>query len=102
MFLPSDQIGDYHLMLWSTDGFPTSRTATAASTRPEQEQLRQATKTFPDAASVAALRAKGVRTVVVVRSRVAGTAWADAADKPVAGLGIGRLDLGDAVVYALR
>jgi hypothetical protein len=101
LFLPSDQIGDYHLMLWSTDGFPTLANGNSGFNPPEQEQLRKATRTFPDAASVAALRAKGIRTVVVVRSRAAGTAWADAADKPVAGLGIRRRDLGDAVVYSL-
>jgi hypothetical protein len=102
MFLPSDQIGDYHLMLWTTDGFPTLANGNSGFNPPQQQQLRTATKTFPDAASVAALRAKGIRTVVVVRSRAAGTVWAKAADKPVAGLGIGRLDLGDAVVYALN
>ena len=101
MFLPTDQIGDYHLMLWTTDGFPTLANGNSGFNPPEQEQLRRAVKTFPDAASIAALRAKGIRTVVVVRSRAAGTAWADAADKPVAGLGIARADLGDAVVYTL-
>jgi hypothetical protein len=102
MFLPTDQIGDYHLMLWTTDGFPTLANGNSGFNPPEQEQLRRATRTFPDATSVAALRAKGIRTVVVVRSRAVGTGWADAADKPVAGLGIGRLDLGDAVIYSLR
>jgi len=101
MFLPTDQIGDYHLMLWTTDGFPTLANGNSGFNPPQQEQLRRATKSFPDAASVAALRAKGIRTVVVVRSRAAGTDWEDAADKPVAGLGITRRDLGDAVVYSL-
>jgi hypothetical protein len=101
MFLPTDQIGDYHLMLWTTDGFPTLANGNSGFNPPQQEQLRQATRTFPDAASVAALRATGIRTVVVVRSRAAGTPWANAADKPVAGLGIRREDLGDAVVYHL-
>ena len=101
MFLPTDQIGDYHLMLWTTDGFPTLANGNSGFNPPQQEQLRQATRTFPDAASVAALRAKGIRTVVVVRSRAAGTPWEGAADKPVAGLGIHRQDLGDAVVYTL-
>jgi len=101
MFLPTDQIGDYHLMLWTTDGFPTLANGNSGFNPPQQEQLRQATRTFPDAASVAALRAKGIRTVVVVRSRAAGTRWAAAADKSVAGLGIRREDVGDAVVYHL-
>jgi hypothetical protein len=102
MFLPSDQIGDYHLMLWSTDGFPTLANGNSGFNPPSQEALRRQTKAFPDADSVAVLRQRGIRTVVVVRSRAPGTAWAKAADKPIDGLGIARLDLGDAVVYELR
>jgi hypothetical protein len=102
MFLPSDQIGDYHLMLWSTDGFPTLANGNSGFNPPSQEALRRQTKAFPDADSVAVLRQRGIRTVVVVRSRAPGTAWAKAADKPIDGLGITRLDLGDAVVYELR
>jgi len=101
MFLPTDLVGDYHLMLWSTDGWPTLANGSSGFDPPWQAQLRKAVKTFPDAGSVAALRARGVRTVVLFRSRAAGSAWEGAADKPVTGLGIERLDLGDAVVYRL-
>jgi hypothetical protein len=101
MFLPTDLVGDYHLMLWSTDGWPTLANGSSGFDPPWQAQLRRQVKTFPDAGSVAALRARGVRTVVLVRSRAAGSAWEGAADKPVTGLGIERLDLGDAVVYRL-
>src|SRR3954453_2488833 len=101
MFLPTDLVGDYHLMLWSTDGWPTLANGSSGFDPPWQARLREAVKGFPDARSVAALRARGVRTVVLVRSRAAGSPWKGAADKPVTGLGIDRLDLGDAVVYRL-
>jgi len=101
MFLPTDLVGDYHLMLWSTDGWPTLANGSSGFDPPWQAKLREAVKPFPDAGSVAALRARGVRTVVVARSRAVGSAWKGAADKPVTGLGIQRLDHGDAVVYRL-
>jgi hypothetical protein len=63
--------------------------------------MRSSAAGFPDPASVSALRARGVRTVVVVRSRTPGTVWDGAAERSVAGLGISRQDLGDAVVYGL-
>jgi hypothetical protein len=101
MFLPTDLVGDYHVMLWSTEGWPTLANGSSGFDPPWQAQLRKAVRSFPDAGSVAALRARGVRTVVLVRSRAGGSAWEGAADKPVTGLGIERLDLGDAVVYRL-
>ncbi len=101
MFLPTDLVGDYHLMLWSTDGWPELANGSSGFDPPSQARLREDTEPFPDAASVAALRARGVRTVVLVRSRAAKTPWEQAADRPVDGLGIERLDLGDAVVYRL-
>jgi hypothetical protein len=101
MFLPTDLVGDYHLMLWSTDGWPTLANGSSGFDPPSQTRLRQDAETFPDAASVAALRARGVRTVVLVRSRAAGSPWEGAADRPVEGLGLERLDLGDAVVFRL-
>jgi hypothetical protein len=39
---------------------------------------------------------------VVVRSRAVGGTWQEAADRPVDGLGIGRDDRGDGVVFDLR
>jgi hypothetical protein len=66
-----------------------------------QSEIRAGTYTFPDASSVDLLRRYGVRTVVVLRDRVAGTPWADAADRSVEGLDITRTEIGDAVVFSL-
>ncbi|MGZ4611963.1 MAG: hypothetical protein ACXV1K_02145 [Kineosporiaceae bacterium] len=101
MFLPTDPIGDYATMLWSTQGWPLIGNGNSGFDPPSQIALRNAVRDFPSAASLAALRARGVRTVVLVPSRAAGTPWAKAADASVAGLPLRRRVTGDAVVYDL-
>jgi hypothetical protein len=101
LLLPSDSVGDYHMMLWSTEGWPVLANGSSGFDPPAQAALRAAAQTFPDAGSIAALRAKGVLTVVVVRSRAVGGPWAGAADAPTAGLPVRRTDYGDAVVFDL-
>ncbi len=102
LVLPSAQVGDYHIMLWSAQGWPVIANGDSGFQPTSQTVLRAQAQSFPDAASVAALRARGIATVVIVRSRSAGTPFLAAADAPTAGLGISRVDLGDAVVYDLR
>jgi len=101
MLLPSDQIGDYHMMLWGTEGWPVLANGNSGFDPQAQVDLRATALTFPDAESIAELRARGVLTVVVVRSRAFGGPWAGAADAPVTGLRVRRTDLGDAVVFDL-
>ncbi len=101
LLLPSSDVADYHLMLWGTEGWPVLANGGSGFETAEQVSLRAAAGSFPDAASVAALRARGVRTVVVFRSRAVGTQWAGAADAAVLGLALRRVDTGDAVVFAL-
>jgi len=88
-------------MLWTTDGFPPVVNGLSGFTPASQDEIRSQTRHFPDRASVDLLRRYGVRTVVVLRDRVAGTPWADAPDAPVDGLGITRTEIGEAVVFAL-
>jgi hypothetical protein len=101
LHLPSDGFNDSTYMLWSTEGFPRIANGSASYTPPFLLRLRQDAATFPDPASVQALRAAGLRSVVVHRDRIAGTPWESAADRPVEGLGIGRRDYGDVVVFDL-
>jgi hypothetical protein len=101
LLLPTDLVGDYHMMLWQTEGWPVLANGNSGFDPTAQTALRAEAKTFPDAASVAALRARGIVTVAVIRSRVVGGPWAGAADRPVTGLGVTRTDLGDAVVFGL-
>lgn len=101
LVLPSDQLTDTLVMLWSTDGFPKMVNGTSGFSPASQIEMRTVTAKFPDQASISVLRRYGVKTVVVLRDRVAGTAWANAADAPITGLGVTREDIGDAAVYHL-
>jgi hypothetical protein len=102
LILPSGQVADYHLMFWSTEGWPVIADGDSGFNSNDQIRLRIEAAGFPDAASVAALRARGIATVVVVRSRTGPGMWPGAADAPVTGLDIGRVEDGDAVIFDLR
>lgn len=101
LVLPTAQVADYHIMLWSTAGFPLLTNGDSGFNPDFQVAMRTEVLTFPDETSVALLRARGVRTVVLVRSRAQGTPWEGASERPTDGLGLTREDLGDAVVYRL-
>ena len=101
LVLPSGGGREFHVMLWSTDGFPRLVNGLASFTPASQQRIRAASTTFPDAASVAYLRAAGVRTVVLLPGYAAGTPWRDVATRPVDGLGIRRETVGDGIVYHL-
>jgi hypothetical protein len=101
LVLPSDQGTDQLVMLWSTTHFQPLVNGGSGFTPRRLDEVRQATLTFPDQASVDYLRALGVRTVVVLRDRVAGTPWETTIDLPVDALGILRDDVGNTVVYRL-
>lgn len=101
LVLPSDPFFDPLVMLWSTDGFPPIVNGLSGFTPRSQEEMRVGTHSFPDPASVELLRGYGVRTVVVLRDRIAGTPWADAATGSIEGLDITRTEIGSAVVYTL-
>ena len=57
---------------------------------------------FPDRATVARLKALGVRTVILHRDLASGTPWEDADARPVRGLGLRPKRIGELVVYDLR
>ncbi len=101
MVLPCDDLTDMNVMFWATDRFPKMVNGGSGFTPNRQAELRQLAQTFPDQASIARLREIGVRTVVVLRSRAAGTPYQGALDAPTDGLGITRQEVGDAVVFSL-
>lgn len=101
LVLPTDLSNDKTYMMWSTDGFPALVNGGSSFNAPDLDQIRTVTGHFPDAASVAALRKIGVRHVVVVRDKVAGTPYAGAVNGPTSGLGLTREETGDLVVYTL-
>jgi len=101
LVLPTQQLWDMHVMLWSTDRFAKTVNGGSGVVPTEQDQIRRAAATFPDANSVGYLRSVGVRTVVVLRDRAYGTPLQNAATTPIDGLGITREVHPDAVVFQL-
>jgi hypothetical protein len=101
LVLPSEELTDENVMLWGTDRFPLMVNGASAFGPHLQARVRQATAQFPDPTSIDLLRQLGVKTVIVVKSRAAGTPYEYAATADVAGLDITRTEDADAVVYRL-
>jgi hypothetical protein len=104
LVLPSDQLQDENVMIWSTSKFQKMVNGGSGFQPNDQANTRQVVHSFPDEASVTYLRQLGVRTVVVLKAQAAGSAdYARSADlsAPIAGLGIERQDDGDTIVYTL-
>jgi len=99
--LPSEARHDTIYEFWSTDGFPPLVNGFSGFPPRSLLALRQASAGFPDRRSVSLLRRMGVRTVVVHRRFAARSPWRAAATKPVRGLGVGRRQMGDAVLFSL-
>jgi hypothetical protein len=101
LVLPTGAVADGVAMLWATDRFPLMVNGSAAFTPARQAAIREVARGFPDADSVAMLRAIGVRSVVVSRDGVAGTPYEPALRGRIDGLPVTRRDTRDAVVYTL-
>jgi len=101
LVLPSDQLPDEHVMLWLTDRFQPIVNGGSGFTPNRTRDIREATKTFPDAASVTMLRELGVTTVVVLKDNVRGTPYEGALTASVDGLDVKREEKDDAVIFIL-
>ncbi|SCG72509.1 hypothetical protein [Micromonospora humi] len=101
LVLPAGGVGDLTYMLWTTDGFPRVTNGLGGFEPASQARTRAAIASFPDLGSVAYLREIGVRSVVAVPSRAAGTPWEGIEARPVDGLGITREERDGALVYHL-
>jgi hypothetical protein len=101
LVLPTQEITDMQVMLWSTDRFAATVNGGSGLVPTEQGRTRELVATFPDAASVAHLRSIGVRSVVVLPARFAGTPLAGAATISIDGLPLTRRVYPDAVVFTL-
>jgi hypothetical protein len=89
-------------MLWSTDRFEPIVNGNSGFVPRRLAEVREVTATFPDLESIDYLRELGVRTVILLPAKAAGTPWERAAATPVDGLGITREEAGDAIVYRLN
>ena len=87
---------------WSTAGFPEIVNGFGGFDPAGYDRLRKEVAGFPDARSVDALRELGVRTVLFHPEFAPGTAWEKALEKPTAGLGLERRQVGDVTVFRVR
>lgn len=101
LVLPSDKYSDMAVALWSTDGFPKVANGSSSFNPTSLAELRARTVTFPDAGSIAVLRGRGIRTVVVLRAQAVGTPLARSLTAPVDGLPVTRVETPDAVTFTL-
>ena len=102
LVLPTDAVTDETVLLWSTSRFQKLANGSGGFAAARQAELRRNVATFPDAASIQYLRSLNVNTVLLLRSRVAGTSWERAGDTPVDALGIRREDADNAVIFHLN
>jgi hypothetical protein len=101
LVLPTDEVGDMPVMLWSTDRFAPMANGGSGIVPTEQEQIRAAARSFPSRDSVAYLRSVGIRSVVVVRSLAGQGAYDQFAGLPTLTAGLIRDVRPDAVVFIL-
>ena len=101
LVLPSGGSLEMSIMLWSTNGFPRVPNGLVTFVPAGQERIRSASTTFPDPASIASLRAAGIRSVVVLPEWLGGTPWEAVPGRPIDGLGISREQIDDAILYRL-
>ncbi|GIJ81056.1 hypothetical protein SAMN05443287_107129 [Micromonospora phaseoli] len=101
LVLPSGQNHDQPVMLWSTTRFQDIVNGGSGFVPRQLDDVRRVAMTFPDQTSVDYLRTLGVRNVLVMRDRIAGTPWEVSVDAPVDGLGITREEIDSVVVFRL-
>jgi hypothetical protein len=102
LHLPSDVFHDLLYMYWSTEGFPRIANGHGVFDPESIVHLRRATRRFPDAASVQALQDAGIRTVILHPGYARRSPWRFAADAPVAGLPLTRVEKGDVVLFEIE
>ena len=100
--LPTDDGTDLNVMLWSTNGFPVMANGASSVVTPARQELRDLMQSFPSQPSVARLRQLGIRGVVVVSARIAGTSYEAALTSPIDGLGITRQQIGPDLLYTIN
>ncbi|GAA4555073.1 hypothetical protein [Planotetraspora kaengkrachanensis] len=100
--LPDEHGQDALSLIWSAGRFYPTVNGAASFTPEMMSEVIEVTRAFPEPYSIGYLRNMGVREVVVPRDRARGTAFQNALERPVDGLGVERRDLGDSVLYILR
>lgn len=102
LVLPTHEVVDMNVMLWSTDRFAPLVNGGSGLVPAEVRAVREVVGSFPDPASVGHLRAIGVRSVVVLRDRTVGTSYANVDIVPIQDLRLTRTVYPDAVVFTIE
>jgi hypothetical protein len=102
LHLPAERPEDNRrYVLWSTDGFPKIVNGRSSTIPPATTQLIDDMAGFPDPATVAELRDRGVQSVVVHLDRTPGAPQEGIAQRPVSGLGLTVRRDGPLLIYEL-
>ncbi|MGH2960003.1 MAG: hypothetical protein ACRDKE_10390, partial [Solirubrobacterales bacterium] len=101
LHLPITIAANRRYVYWSTNGFPKIVNGRASIDPASFTKLTGEVSGFPDERSVAALKALGVRSVVLHPYLLVGTRWSKSAGKPIDDLGISRRVQDDLIVYDL-
>jgi hypothetical protein len=101
LHLPITIAANRRYVYWSTNGFPEIVNGRASIDPTSFTKLTAEVSGFPDKRSVAALKALGVRSVVLHPYLLVGTRWSKSASKPIDDLGISRRVQDDLIVYDL-
>ena len=80
LVLPTAELSDQPVMLWSTSRFQPIANGGGGFAPPSRPSCAGRSPTFPDPASIDYLREAGVDTVVLLRDQVAGTPWERSGD----------------------
>lgn len=75
LVLPSDQLADILVMHWSADRFPRVVNGYSGFQPLLQAELRRAAARLPSADSLSLLRSSGVRSLLLLHDRLAGTRY---------------------------
>jgi hypothetical protein len=101
--LPSVWTNDSKVMFWTTTrGYPEVANGQSGITPSTLKRMRAEMIGFPDARSVAYLRANGFHSVAVLKQSLGTPLWANAAKVPDPALGLTRKDLGDSVLFTVN
>jgi hypothetical protein len=103
LHLPAERASDNRrYILWSTDGFPLLVNGRSSLQPAFTTRLIRHMRRFPDRRTVKLLERLGVRSVILHRSRLEGTAQRHALHRPIQGLPLVRRHEGSLVIYEIR
>ncbi len=100
LHLPITIAANRRYVYWSTDGFPKIVNGRASIDPAEFKAVTREAASFPSGESIAALRRRGIRSVVLHPYLLPGTAW-EGADREPSPSGASRRVAGDLIVYDL-